>query len=143
VFALTCVFARLSGDLNSELATFADYKQTYNRRYSPSEEVTRFNCFRQNLKTIDDLNAKNNAVYGLNAFTDLCPQEFKVMHSLRVPANRTRKGVPAMFSSAEIKATASSVDWRQKGAVAHVKNRACAEAAGRSPPPETWRARTS
>jgi cathepsin F/cysteine peptidase B len=115
-------FARLSGDLDSELATFADYKQTYNRQYSPSEEVSRFKCFRQNLQMIDQFNAKGGAQHGLNAFTDLCSEEFKVMHSLVIPANKTRKNMPALFSPAQVKATAGSVDWRQKGAVTHVKN---------------------
>jgi len=117
-------FAKLSGDLNSELAIWADYKQTYNRQFSPSEEVSRFNCFRANLQTIDDFNAKGGAMHGLNAYTDLCPEEFKPMHSgLVIPKNLTRKSLGAIFSPAEVKAaTAASVDWRQRGAVTHVKN---------------------
>jgi cathepsin L len=113
-------FAQLSGDLDSDIATFADYKQTYNRQYSPAEEPKRFKCFRTNLQTIDALNAKGGAMHGLNAFTDLCADEFKVMHSLVFPVNRTRKPVPVVLPADFT--SPSSIDWRTKGYVTHVKN---------------------
>jgi len=118
---LCCVLAavaQLSGDLDTDLATFADYKQTYNRQYSPAEEPKRFNCFRQNLRIIDQLNAKGGAMHGLNAFTDLCADEFKIMHSLVYPVNKTRNPVKIPVNGT----APTSIDWRTKGAVTHVKN---------------------
>jgi C1A family cysteine protease len=121
--AVAFVAAKLSGDLDTELAEWTDYKQTYNRQYSASEEVKRFGCFRTNLKIIDSLNEKGSgATYGLNAFTDLCADEFKIYHNLRVPQNRTVKKAPFVYSPQQVSAAPTSIDWRQHGAVTHVKN---------------------
>jgi cysteine peptidase B len=124
VLASICISAAVRSCLDCDAHyVFADFKQTYNRKYSASEEVKRFNCFQANLKKIDALNAKQDlATYGLNAFSDLCEDEFKVMHNLQVPVNRTRKNVPFLFNPAAVKAGAASVDWRQQGAVTHIKN---------------------
>jgi cathepsin F/cysteine peptidase B len=109
--------------LQADMTVFGQFKATYGKTYSASEETSRFLCFRQNLALIEKLNTiQNTAEHGVNAFTDMCPSEFKLMHNLKTDLNKT-KNYDVLFSAEELaNSTASSVDWRQKGAVTPVKN---------------------
>lgn len=86
----------------------------------------RFEIFKDNLKFIDQHNKKNTGYWlGLNDFADLSQQEFtgtflgtNIDPSLR---RRRRLSKPG-FKYAGVKEVPQSVDWRQKGAVTHVKN---------------------
>jgi len=118
IFAISAALAAMSGSFAAELALFNDFKRTFNRVYSPAEEVSRLECFRQNLRLIDQRNAKGHARHGLNEFTDLCPDEFKLRTGLfsrpllkSAPSNNTNPKLPS-----------GAIDWREKGAVTHVKN---------------------
>eukprot|EP01012_Entosiphon_sulcatum_P014976 TRINITY_DN1_c0_g1_i5.p1 TRINITY_DN1_c0_g1~~TRINITY_DN1_c0_g1_i5.p1 ORF type:complete len:334 (-),score=59.43 TRINITY_DN1_c0_g1_i5:136-1104(-) len=109
--------------LDEDLYLFADFKQTYNRKYTAGEEVHRLGCFRRTLDTIDRLNVLGQELHGINKFSDLCPEEFKAYHNLQVPKNRSVNKVAPLYSAEEIlKAKQTSIDWRQKGAVTHVKD---------------------
>jgi C1A family cysteine protease len=105
---------------------FTQFRTQYNKNYQAGlEETTRFLCFRKTLDTIDMLNAKQTtSKHGINEFADLCAEEFKIMHNLRVDlANNRTKKYDRLFTPAEIvRATAGSVDWRTKGAVTPIKN---------------------
>ena len=110
-------------------AMFESFKSTYGRKYeSAAEEQKRLRIFTENMKKADQL-AKANplATFGANDFADMSAAEFKIRHSgeahFKVLAQR-RKNAPVkdMFTAEQVKATASSIDWRAKGAVTYVKN---------------------
>eukprot|EP00178_Gracilaria_changii_P005491 TRINITY_DN1906_c0_g2_i2.p2 TRINITY_DN1906_c0_g2~~TRINITY_DN1906_c0_g2_i2.p2 ORF type:complete len:281 (+),score=49.67 TRINITY_DN1906_c0_g2_i2:33-845(+) len=71
----------------------------------------------------DKLNAQSQkldgALFGINQFADLCADEFKSHHNLRI-GNTTNEYFK--FTPAQVAAAAGSVDWRQKGAVTAIKN---------------------
>eukprot|EP00999_Lentomonas_sp_LEN2_P002840 NODE_704_length_1247_cov_277.709821_g665_i0.p1 GENE.NODE_704_length_1247_cov_277.709821_g665_i0~~NODE_704_length_1247_cov_277.709821_g665_i0.p1 ORF type:complete len:323 (+),score=92.75 NODE_704_length_1247_cov_277.709821_g665_i0:72-1040(+) len=107
--------------VDDDLALFDDFKNTYGRKYAPSEDVHRFNCFRRNLVLIDERNARGAEQHGVNQFTDLCPEEFAHYYLGFKMSNSTRpdhKHVPHVA----MPAGPSSVDWRTKGAVTPIKN---------------------
>eukprot|EP00998_Keelungia_sp_KM082_P005867 NODE_2156_length_1124_cov_5185.018054_g2138_i0.p2 GENE.NODE_2156_length_1124_cov_5185.018054_g2138_i0~~NODE_2156_length_1124_cov_5185.018054_g2138_i0.p2 ORF type:complete len:318 (+),score=80.71 NODE_2156_length_1124_cov_5185.018054_g2138_i0:77-1030(+) len=112
--AVACALAART--LDDDVALFNDFKSTYNRAYAPSEEAHRLNCFRKNLDTIERFNAKGAEHHGINQFADLCADEFKVYHNLAI------KNVSAPLADNGPAPTASSVDWRTKGAVTPIKN---------------------
>jgi len=104
-----------------DVRLFADFKATFNRQYQ-TEEAQRLKCFQQNLNTIDALNALGNEVHAVNRFADMCPEEFKTYHNLRVAEKKSYNYAP-IFSAEEVKrAEAEDIDWRTKGAVGRVKD---------------------
>ncbi|XP_069129562.1 cathepsin O-like [Argopecten irradians] len=65
--------------------TFLKYVDQYKKSYAnhPGELHSRFNIFKDNLMRIEKLNQPNNkstAWYGINKFSDLTPEEFKVSY---------------------------------------------------------------
>jgi C1A family cysteine protease len=100
---------------------FDDFKQTYGRHYTGAEEAHRLACFTENLKVIDERNAKGAEMNGVNKFTDLCPAEFAKMYLGFRGHNQTASPAP-LYKPHELIAAGSSVDWRTKGAVTPVKN---------------------
>jgi C1A family cysteine protease len=110
-------------DADAAKRQFADYKQTYGRTYTGAEDAHRFACFTENLKLIDERNAKGAEMNGVNQFTDLCPAEFAKYYLGYKASNTTQKASPApLYQPHELAPMGSSVDWRTKGAVTPVKN---------------------
>jgi len=100
---------------NTDVQAFLwnSFKQEYQRSYSAQEEPKKFVTFLENLKRIDQLNAEDTAVHGINKFSDMSPEEFASKFLLSVP--------PAGGSTAEVAditrpvdATAGLVDWTGK-----------------------------
>eukprot|EP00755_Sulcionema_specki_P003042 Sspe_Gene.326::Locus_115_Transcript_5_13_Confidence_0.312_Length_631::g.326::m.326 len=89
--------------------------------YVGADEGRRYEVFVGNMLKAARLSRESGgARFGVNAFSDLTEEEFKVYHSLRV----TEKASPGKtFSAAEVAAAqakgreAGGVDWREKGAV--------------------------
>eukprot|EP01062_Namystynia_karyoxenos_P044179 TRINITY_DN32459_c0_g1_i13.p2 TRINITY_DN32459_c0_g1~~TRINITY_DN32459_c0_g1_i13.p2 ORF type:complete len:328 (+),score=96.46 TRINITY_DN32459_c0_g1_i13:61-1044(+) len=110
---------------NAELL-WASFKSTYGKTYAGADEARRKDVFTANMvKAARRSGADRTATHGMNAFSDLTAEEFKVYHSLNMTGKKQKKGgSPAkMFSEAEVlRAKASPVDWRDHGAVTHVKN---------------------
>ncbi|KAF4656020.1 hypothetical protein FOL47_009190 [Perkinsus chesapeaki] len=117
------------GPVESKQA-FMDYKAKFNLDFG-THDAEREAIFRENVRYIDETNAKNLSYrLGITKFTHLTDKEFRDMVSLggfmRRPASGLRsygKSNPAAFKFTGNPADlAQSVDWRQEGYVAPVKN---------------------
>ncbi|KAL0907324.1 hypothetical protein M5K25_021725 [Dendrobium thyrsiflorum] len=94
------------------------------------EKKKRFNVFKENARYIHEFNNRKDVPYklSLNKFADLTNQEFRsTFASSRINHHRAlrgsrRGGDSFMYESLDLHSLPSSVDWRQKGAVAPVKD---------------------
>jgi cysteine peptidase B len=114
------VVAALARTIEDEKRMFEDFKTTYGRSYAPEKEELRFECFRTNLKLIDQRNAKGAESHSVNQFADLCPIEFSQKYLGFRAANHTYKHKHHTARAAPH--AGQAVDWRTKGAVTPVKN---------------------
>ncbi|XP_010927504.1 oryzain alpha chain [Elaeis guineensis] len=110
--------------------------QAWKARYSRSnnaldEDERRFEIFRDNLRFIDQHNAAADAgVYsfrlGLNRFADLTNEEYRSTYlGVRTAASRRRRSSSAGSDRYRFRSSddlPDSIDWREKGAVADVKD---------------------
>jgi xylem cysteine proteinase len=118
-------------DLSSDerlLDLFHSWLQKNSRSYhSVSEKNQRFVIFKENLRYIHSQNVQEKSYWlGLNNFSDLSHEEFKVRYlgtRPRLVGDRKlrRKTIQDGFIYDDVEAPAS-VDWREKGAVAEVKD---------------------
>jgi len=104
-------------------AHFTAFKQYYGKNYhNYVEELARFNIFKDNMmeaKVYQDFE-QGTAVYGASPHADLTTEERAKMVSAKPWDLNAFKNLPkAAIPKAN---AASSVDWRQKGAVTPVKN---------------------
>jgi len=103
---------------------FGAFKAQHNKVYAtPQEEAFRYGVFVNNMKIVDELNAKEpNAIYAATKFSDLTTDEFAQTYLNYRPADLAaeRQSMPVVRSS-QIRAPAS-FDWATKGAVTPVKN---------------------
>ncbi|GKV22621.1 hypothetical protein SLEP1_g32477 [Rubroshorea leprosula] len=120
----------LKHDLRSEThvrmmfeAWLVKHRKNYN---ALGEKELRFQIFKDNLKFIDEHNAVERPYkLGLNQFADLTNEEYKAMY---LGARMERKNGAAKNVSSDRYAAKDgdklpeSVDWREKGAVAAVKD---------------------
>ncbi|KAH8294747.1 hypothetical protein KR018_002484 [Drosophila ironensis] len=104
---------------------FHKFQVRFGRRYeSTAERQMRLRIFRQNLRTIEELNANEmgSAKYGITEFADMTSTEYKERTGLwqRDEAKATG-GTPATVPaySGELP---KEFDWRPKNAVTQVKN---------------------
>jgi hypothetical protein len=120
-------------DLNSEERLsdlFHSWLQKHAKSYdSVSEKHHRFAIFKDNLRYIHSHNVQDKTYWlGLNNLSDLSQEEFRALYLGTRPslaANRLRKTEGFIYSDVDAPA---SVDWREKGAVAEVKDQgACGE----------------
>jgi len=134
VAACVAVYAQ-QRTLNDNLRLYNDYKLTYGRVYPTEEDSYRFKCFRANLDLIEQRNALGGERHGVNAFTDVCADEFKRTHNgykrnltfsadILASSNSAQSsaaGPPAAPISPSIPIN-QTVDWRKLGAVTPIKN---------------------
>ncbi len=124
-------------DLSSDerlLDLFHSWLQKNSRSYhSVSEKNQRFMIFKENLRYIHSQNVQEKSYWlGLNNFSDLSHEEFQVRYlgtRPRLVGDRKlrRKTIQEGFIYADVEAPAS-IDWREKGAVAEVKDQgSCGE----------------
>eukprot|EP00331_Platyophrya_macrostoma_P022186 CAMPEP_0176445430 /NCGR_PEP_ID=MMETSP0127-20121128/23697_1 /TAXON_ID=938130 /ORGANISM="Platyophrya macrostoma, Strain WH" /LENGTH=300 /DNA_ID=CAMNT_0017831215 /DNA_START=49 /DNA_END=947 /DNA_ORIENTATION=+ len=125
--ALIALVCSMPTEMRNYVKMFEDFKAKHGRKYaSASEEAMRLRHFVSNMKKAEKL-AKLNplATFGANEFADMSAAEFKVRHSAEKHYKAkaaNRKPVANMFTEEQVKAAASSIDWRAKGAVTYVKN---------------------
>jgi hypothetical protein len=123
-------------DLSSEsrmLRLFEKWQQQHGKKdYGGmvTEKERRFLIFKENLQYVDAHGKKNSTYWlGLNKFADLSNQEFrakytgtKIDRNRRLKKNHQKKQRKSSgFRYADVEAP-DSIDWREKGAVAAVKD---------------------
>ncbi|RZC73094.1 hypothetical protein C5167_048572 [Papaver somniferum] len=105
---------------------FESWMSKHGKAYrSIEEKVHRFEVFKDNLKHIDERNKLTDSTYwlGLNEFADLSHQEFKEKClGLKINNQIPRKRTESPSSPRDIADLPKSIDWREKGAVTHVKD---------------------
>nr|XP_023021869.1 cathepsin L-like proteinase isoform X1 [Leptinotarsa decemlineata] len=116
----------LAVDASTDKDQWVAFKQTHGKTYkSLLEERTRFGIFQNNLRTIEEHNAKyergeETYYLGVNHFADMTQEEFSHMLGLqngeRPNLNATLHVFPENLEVPE------SIDWVEKGAVLDVKN---------------------
>lgn len=98
--------------------SFQAFIDQYNKVYDEFEHQKRFDIFVHNMELAEHAQASNpNASFGVTQFSDLTAEEFGVRLGLRYPAGWQHTGPKQIFNDAEIAATVSSFDWREKGAI--------------------------
>jgi hypothetical protein len=90
------------------------------------EHDSRFRVFWDNLRFVDAHNERageHGFRLGMNQFADLTNDEFRAAYlGARIPAARSGNAVGEMYRHDGAEELPESVDWREKGAVAPVKN---------------------
>ena len=110
-------------DEHDEWKQFFNFQERFARKYETLHELEkRFQVFRTNLRNIviHNLDHKQNFTMGINQFTDLTPQEFKVQYVSGLKAEVGSYGCKSFSSSAS--GAPSAIDWRNNGAVTSVKD---------------------
>ncbi|CAM0902394.1 unnamed protein product [Alopecurus aequalis] len=112
--------------------TEAEARQMYDlwlarhgRSYNALGEYDRrFRAFRDNLDFVDAHNARADVWFrlGMNRFADLTNAEFRAAYLGTKAAGIRRNAVGERYRYDGVEALPESVDWREKGAVAPVKN---------------------
>ncbi|EDV47855.1 putative cysteine proteinase CG12163 isoform X1 [Drosophila erecta] len=104
---------------------FHKFQVRFGRRYvSTAERQMRLRIFRQNLKTIEELNTNEmgSAKYGITEFADLTSSEYKERTGLWQRDEAKATGGSAAVVPAYHGELPKEFDWRQKNAVTPVKN---------------------
>lgn len=109
---------------------FTMFQDRFNKRYSNLEELeTRFDIFKTNLMNIisHNLSPYKNFTMGINPFTDLTPEEFKMRFTGGYKPNVDGlRGSLGSYGCNTFTSTASgaptTIDWRKKNAVTSVKD---------------------
>jgi len=66
-----------TNNTDSLLNLWRTFKQEHSRHYEEEEDNTRFQVFVENLKLIDERNARDTAIHGINKFSDMSQDEFR------------------------------------------------------------------
>ncbi|KAL2895502.1 Senescence-specific cysteine protease SAG39 [Bienertia sinuspersici] len=103
----------------------------YGRTYKDlSEKEKRFNIFKENVERIESFNrasSLNHKLYklGVNVFADLTTEEFRATHTSFEPCFSLQSmfggSTTNNFKYENVTNVPPSMDWREKGAVTHVK----------------------
>ena len=102
---------------------FTNFQEKFEKRYNSMQEMeTRFSIFRQNIINIISHNsdANQNFTMGVNQFTDLTADEFRMLYVGGLKADVGSYGCKTFTSSAS--GAPATIDWRTKGAVTSVKD---------------------
>lgn len=113
----------LEEEVHREL--FEKFIVDHNKRYrDEAEKSHRFLVFRLNLRKMDILNLKERgtAKYGINQFSDLSSKEFSRRHGLQRHLADHHEIAERRITVPDDVQLPKSFDWREKGAVAEVKD---------------------
>jgi C1A family cysteine protease len=126
--AVSCQSLRgsaLSEFLNEvdEWRQFTNFQDRFSKRYESFEEMeARFKVFRTNLRKIilHNIDVEQNFTMGINQFTDLTPEEFKMLYVGSYKSDVGSFGCKTFSSSGT--GLPVAVDWRTKGVVNSVRD---------------------
>lgn len=105
--------------LNSKYMEFIQYVAEHGKHYGTTEEFEfRMNTFSENLAKIEAFESETSTV-GKNKFTDYTANEYKKLLGYRAKDEKTFRHTLTVPHS-----NATSVDWRDNGAVTDVKDQA-------------------
>ena len=105
---------------NNEALLWKNFKESYNKKYSGVDEPKRRTIFMENMRKGSSLEKSNpGCEFGMNIYTDLSSEEFKVYHRLNMSVVESPV---RMYTAEDVKANVNAIDWRTKGAVTHVKD---------------------
>ncbi|XP_062136109.1 procathepsin L-like [Drosophila sulfurigaster albostrigata] len=128
LFALVgYIQARITYDdvLDAEFELFkVEHKRSYDNEY---EEQLRLQIFKDNKNLIDRHNkryAAGEKTYkmGVNKFTDLTPEEFKISLLSSLNSNHSLEGIDYIYNPSAKDSVPKSIDWRTSGAVNPIKD---------------------
>jgi C1A family cysteine protease len=108
-------------DSSDDWDIFNNFKERFNKRYENLEEMSnRFNIFKNNLKTIisHNIDSSNNYTLGVNQFSDLTEEEFKIRISRPFKLEKT---TCSTFKNTNDNVP-NSWDWRSNGKVSSVRD---------------------
>ena len=120
--AIFFVLFAVALSVNLRNSEFTSFMSQYGKSYAAPEEARyRLRVFNDNLKKIEEHNAKNLPwTLGVNKFADVSAEEFayKFCGCAKDPKTRGNRQVTLVGD------VPARVDWREKGAVTPVKNQA-------------------
>merc|ERR1712018_780594 len=122
--ALVVVLAQAHAGSLSLNAKFAAFKHSHGKQYTDAfQEAYRKGIFAANLAKINQhnvehANGEHSWTMGVNQFADLTHDEFMAMNTLSIP---DMPAAPRKYSM-QAKSMASSVDWRDSGAITEIKD---------------------
>ncbi|KDO37366.1 hypothetical protein CISIN_1g048025mg, partial [Citrus sinensis] len=112
----------------SIVAKHEQWMAQHGRTYKDElEKAMRLNIFKQNLEYIGKANKEGNRTYklGTNEFSDLTNEEFRASYTgynTPVPSLSRQSSLPSNFKYQNVTDVPTSIDWREKGAVTHIKD---------------------
>ena len=105
---------------------FQELTFSSNRYTTADNERQALLNFRESVKRIAERNADdgNPAVFALNKFSDLTPQQFRNKFLRLQPSSTRPRRQPNTFLKNQTMSSAlpTSVDWREKGVVTRIKS---------------------
>jgi len=106
---------------SAEQQAFQEFVVKYKRSYDGALEMfKRFEIFKENFRIIQESNAQGHSyTLGVNQFADMSDAEFVNWLSR---SSSTRKDAVVANELSEQRSGLTRIDWREKGAVAAVKN---------------------
>ncbi|EGC32858.1 hypothetical protein DICPUDRAFT_98747 [Dictyostelium purpureum] len=104
--------------------SFLGWMKKHNKAYHHHEFNDKYQTFKDNMDFIHNWNSKeSDTVLGLNRFADLTNEEYKKTYlGMSINVNLRANQVPMNGLNFERFTGPSSIDWRQNGAVAYVKD---------------------
>jgi hypothetical protein len=98
----------------------------HNRVYTPEEYNLRLEIFATNVERVNEKNAQHvliggEAVFGLNKFSDMSIEEFRITH-LNAKPQPVVDAVTVEFTPTFFDTQPNDVDWRNKGAITATKD---------------------
>jgi cathepsin L len=125
VFAALFVASTLAVTHDPLTGVFSQWMRTHAKSYSNEEFIYRWNVWRENQLFIDAHNRQNHTyTLAMNQFGDFTAAEFSKLYkglSFDYSAH-LQKAKFAQAAEQPVVGLPSDFDWRQKGAVTHVKN---------------------